>query len=253
MKKVAIIIPAYNEEQRIKNTLNHYLSFFQEKKNIGGLNYEIIVVLNGCIDNTEKVVMEMQNQYPSCLLINLTEAGKGLAIRAGFMEALKRKDNTMIGFVDADMATSPEEFYKLIENIKVYDGIIASRYMPGAQVFPPRPKIKRWGSKIIYESLVKLLLGLSYHDLQCGAKVFTYGTIEKIIEHMRMTRWAFDVELLYLCKRFGGASVIEYPTVWHDQVGSKLRLGAGFIMLGSLFKLRARHSFFARPFRKDKA
>jgi hypothetical protein len=122
------------------------------------------------------------------------------------------------------------------------DGIIASRYMPGAQVFPPRPAYKRWGSRLIYEPLVKLLFGLSYYDLQCGAKLFTRATIAKITSYLTIQQWAFDVELLYLCKKFG-FTIREIPTVWTDQEDSKLTLRAGLRMLKQLFSLRLRHSF----------
>jgi len=123
------------------------------------------------------------------------------------------------------------------------DGIIASRYMKGSKVHPPRPKIKRWGSWIVYESLVKLLFGISYQDYQCGAKLFKRDVIKKVTPHLTVKQWAFDVELLYLCKKFGFA-VIEVPTVWVDKEGSKLSpIGGGIKMLTALFKLRFQHLF----------
>ena len=163
-----------------------------------------------------------------------------MAIKVGFERALTQNPD-LIGFVDADMATSPEAYYELIASINSYDGIIASRYMKESKVFPPRPWIKRWGSWCIYESLVKLLFHLNYKDFQCGAKLFKYNVIAKILPYMKMNRWAFDVEILYLCKKFG-YSIKEIPTIWYDREGSKLRIRSGFIMLGSLFKLRMRHS-----------
>ena len=148
------------------------------KQHANQYSYEFVVVLNGCSDNTYQVVHEKQKHFGSIIIIDLPELGKGLAIKAGFADALVR-DNDLIGFVDADMATEPRYFYDLIGHIGKYDGIIASRYMPSSQLFPPRPAIKRWGSKIVYEPLIWLLFGMSYYDYQCGAKLFKRKVIEK--------------------------------------------------------------------------
>lgn len=238
--KVSIIIPAYNEEKRIERTLRAYHTFFSEHHEN---TFELLVVLNGCKDNTLGVVTKVRNELGGAIrIIDLKPAGKGLAIKTGFADALTR-DNDLIGFVDADMATAPQAFYDLINNIDKYDGIIASRYMPGAQVFPPRPFYKEWGRKIVYHSLVWLLFGLKYYDFQCGAKLFKRSVLETITPLLTVHQWAFDVELLYLCKKYK-FKIREYPTVWHDQADSKLTLRGGIRMLSSLFKLRFRHSIF---------
>ncbi len=234
--KVAIVIPAHNEERRIGKMLDAYFTFFSEKKEITVI---FSIVLNGCTDKTLSVVKEREHKG-SMLIIDLKEAGKGLAIKKGFEESLKTEAE-LIGFVDADMATRPEYFYELIQNIDGYDGIIASRYMKESKVYPPRPAIKAWGRRFIYQPLVWLLLGLRFKDYQCGAKLFKRKVIEKITPYLSVKQWAFDVELLYLCKLFG-FSIREWPTVWHDQTDSKLKLRSGFRMLGSLFTLRWKHA-----------
>src|SRR5579872_2846573 len=173
--KISIIIPAHNEQNRIGNTLDAYYDFFEKNHS----DYEIVVVLNGCVDDTYKVVHAKQNKIRNCIMIDFAQAGKGLAIKAGFANALTRPNN-LIGFVDADMATRPEHFYALVENIDDYDGIIASRYMPGALVYPPRPGVKEWGRRLVYQPLTWLLFGLNFDDYQCGAKLFKRAVIEKI-------------------------------------------------------------------------
>ena len=235
--KISIIIPAYNEEGRIEKTVRTYHNFFSEKN----VSFELVVVLNGCADNTIGVIERVRNDLTTntIVIIDMQQAGKGLAIKAGFANALVR-DNDLIGFVDADMATAPEAFYDLVTNIGDNDGIIASRYMPGAQIFPPRPAYKRYGSRIIYEPFVWLLFGLSYYDLQCGAKLFKRSVLEHITPQLTVTQWAFDVELLYLCKK-AGYTIKEIPTVWHDQADSKLTLRGGLRMFGTLFKVWRQH------------
>lgn len=232
--KIAIIIPAYNEENRIGKTIVTYQEFFKDKQ---PYYIDYIVVNNGSRDNTVGLIKELQKKFDNLYLINCEQAGKGLAIAAGFKEAAA-KPYDLIGFVDADMATSPAAYYNLILAINGYDGVIASRYMPGAVVVPPRPFIKRWGSKLFFESLVRLLFGIHYYDTQCGAKLFTHAVITKITPYLTVKQWAFDIELLYLCKRFG-FRIKELPTQWHDQAGSKLRMfRSGMRMIASLFSMR---------------
>lgn len=236
--KVSIIIPAYNEELRITSTLEAYNDFFSKQD----FDYELLVVVNGTTDATPQVIEALQQSMPKLLMMNHAQGGKGLAITAGFKNALTRT-NDLIGFVDADMATSPEAYNQLIQEIDGYDGIVASRYMPGAKVTPPRPFVKRWGSKLFFESLTKLLFGIYYYDTQCGAKLFKRKVIEKIAPHLSVRQWAFDIEILYLCKRFG-FTVKEQPTVWNDKAGSKLRMmRAGGRMVGTLFKVRWQYWF----------
>jgi len=246
MQKISIIIPAHNEQQRIKRTLDAYITFFNALKDKQICQADFIVVLNGCVDDTITVVGVIQATHNNVHIVDIKPAGKGLAVKAGFLDALHRT-NDLIGFVDADMATSPQAFYDLIAHIDECDGIIASRYMPESKVYPPRPWIKRWGSRLVYEPLVRLLFGINYYDFQCGAKIFRREVINKIACQMVVKRWSVDVEILYLCKKFG-FKIKEYPTEWHDQVGSKLRFSSGFSMHTSLIALRLKHSVLGRWF-----
>lgn len=242
--KVAIVVPAHNEENRIGQMLERYVHFFNDLYCKKILDFELIVVLNGCSDDTISVVRHFQKESSAIRLVDLSQGGKGFAIAAGFQDALTR-DNDLIGFVDADMATQPQYFYDLITQLGNYDGIIASRYMSGSVVTPVRPLIKTLGRMIIYNGLVRLLFGMFYKDLQCGAKLFKRNVIQAVTPHLTVKQWAFDVELLYLCKR-NNFKVKEVPTVWHDQADSKLKImGSGLPMLGSLFRVRFNHSWFS--------
>lgn len=238
MQKVSIIIPAHNEQRRIRRTLERYIDYFS---NSNHCIVELVVVLNGCTDNTYNVVRQAQENSHMIRIIDLEASGKGRAIKAGFLDALTR-DNDLIGFVDADMATGAQYFDELIRKIGDCDGIIASRYIKGAQVHPPRPLVKEWGRILFYNSLIKVLFGLWYADLQCGAKLFKRAVIEVVAPELTITQWTFDVELLYLCKK-NGFKIKEIPTVWYDQADSKLRVvHSGLRMLVSVLKLRIAHS-----------
>lgn len=242
--ELCIVIPAYNEAKRIELTVRSYVLAFREyeSQQQGSLTTSFVVVLNGCVDNTKEVIERIQAETSNVDMIEITQAGKGLAVRTGFAHAVKKRAD-LVGFVDADMATRPEFFFQLVQELKkkAADGIIASRYMYGAIVVPPRPFIKRWGSKAFFESFVRLLFWLPYDDFQCGAKLFSRTAIETVLPHLIVDQWAFDVELLYLCKKYA-LNIIEFPTIWFDQPGSKLRLSAGFLMIAAIFSLRVHHS-----------
>lgn len=237
--KVSIIIPAYNEASRIERTLRTYHTFFSNPDITTHIQARFIVVPNGCTDATEKIVCHLIPEMPEIYCHTIKEAGKGIAIKEGFLHALSY-DDELIGFVDADGATPPEAFYDLLNDVDIYDGVIASRYMPGSYIYPPRPFIKRWGSKLIYEPLVRVFLGLSYYDFQCGAKVFKRYVIEKIAPLLTIDQWAFDAELLHLCHKFNFI-IKEMPTVWYDQAESKLKLRSGLRMLSAIFNIKQKH------------
>lgn len=242
MDKISIIIPAHNEQDRIEDTLREYYQYFKDLQDQEKIDFEILVVLNGCNDNTIGVLQQiMASSGNEIKMLDLKEAGKGLAIIAGFKDALLRS-NDYIGFVDADMATEPYYFYELYQEMSNHDGVIASRYLPASEIYPERPLIKKWGRKLIYNQIVRLLFGLRYADAQCGAKLFKRSLIKAVVHHMSEGQWAFDVELLYLAKKHG-FDVVEVPTVWTDKAGSKLQtFSSGIGMLRSLWKLKKLHN-----------
>lgn len=240
-KTLSIIMPAYNEELRIGKTLEEYLRFFKDKKRNNELkDFEILVVLNGCKDNTKKIVQ--QYLCDELTLLDLEKAGKGLAIIEGFKKALNGKME-FAGFVDADMATSPEAFYNLFLNAENNDGVIASRYIKGA-IVNPKQSIQRIIASRIFNLLIKSLFIMGYKDTQCGAKIFSRGAIKKIISKLTITKWAFDVDLLYHLKK-EGFKIKEIPTIWSDKKYSKINfLKSGPFMALAIIKLRILNSPF---------
>ena len=238
--RISIVIPAHNEEKRIEKTLLEYYAYFKEKS----ANFELVIVLNACKDKTPEIVKKIAKGKKEIIILEFKEGGKGFAVKEGFKDALKR-DNYLIGFVDADLSTSPKDFEDLFINIKGYGGIIASRYVKGAKVFPKQPfsriLVSRLGNKIINS-----LFLLNMKDTQCGAKVFKRNTLERVIGKMGITQWAFDIELLYKIKK-EGIKVIEFPTVWRDAPGSTLNLKkAGIQTLFAVIQLRIMNSPFKR-------
>lgn len=239
---VFLIIPAYNEEKRIGKTLGDYLGFF-------GHGVEILIVANGCTDRTVSVVKEWQKRYPRRLsLISYAQTkGKGWAVRKGFERALASFSCDLVGFVDADDATGAEEFGKLISALQGGDGAIASRFLPRSKI-DDRDSQRRKAASLIFRTVVRLLFRLPFSDTQCGAKVFRKGVVENVLPHMSVDDMAFDVELLYWCRRFG-YRIREVPTVWRETKVSSMTTSAtvfartSFFMLRSLAWMRVRFWF----------
>lgn len=242
MEKIAIIIPAYNEEKRIGKTLQAYSEYFEDIRIRTESDYEILVVINNTKDKTEEIVRTFAGKNKRIGYLNFKEGGKGFAVIEGFKDALTR-DNALIGFVDADFATKPEHFYDLVRKMGSKDGSIASRYIPGA-IINPRPTFSRLVAKRMFNTVVRSLLFLPYKDTQCGAKVFRRGAIERTISSITMSQWAFDVDLLYSIRK-KGFKIKEVPTVWSDMAYSKLNFWkAGPRMALGVVRLRLLNSPF---------
>ena len=236
MKKLSIIIPAYNEEKRIGNTLNNYSSHFEDLGKTAALDYEIIVVINNTSDRTEEIVKSIREKNRRIRYLNFKQGGKGFAVIEGFKEALKGNSD-FIGFVDADLATSAEEYAKLFFSIRNHDGAIADRYLPQSRVYPPTT-FRRIVVSRIFNFLIRSILQLPYKDTQCGAKIFKRRAVETMLPHLTMSQWAFDVELLCVLKK-NNYSIKSAPTVWIDKEYSKINFWkAGPWMFLGIIRLR---------------
>ncbi len=243
--KISIIIPAYNEEKRIGKTLAEYSKFFEHIKKHKKINYEILVVINNTKDKTEEVVKQYKKKNKRILYLNLINGGKGYAVIEGFKDALKRKDNSYIGFVDADLATPPESFFRLFQEIGNYDSAIANRYLKGSTIVPAHT-FRRAVMAKCFNLIVRSLFLMPYTDTQCGAKLFTREAAKLITEEVRLSQWAFDVEILFkLGKK--GMKTKQILTYWIDREGSSISLVKSPLqMFLAVLQLRTTNSPFKR-------
>ncbi len=243
MKKVSIIIPAYNEEKRIGKTLECYDSYFKNLKKEKKLDSEIIIVINGATDSTEEIVKKYSKKNKEIKYLNFKQGGKGFAVIQGFREALKGKSD-LIGFVDADMATPPEAFYDLIRNIRNFDGVIANRWDKRSKIKTRQTLLRRFVSRG-YNLIVRTLFFFPYRDTQCGAKLFKRDVLERNIDKLMSSNMNFDVALLFCLKKEENAKIKSIPTIWNDKKESKVNLKRTPIkMLLSAIRLRIIHSPF---------
>jgi dolichol-phosphate mannosyltransferase len=210
-----LLIPAYNEEARIEPVLREFGHYFRE--NYYG-TFQLVVVLNGCRDNTRGVVERVMKDFPALSLLDFPDPiGKGGAL----IEGLKLPSHAeVVGYVDADGATTPQAFHALVKRIGEADCIIGSRWLPGAVLHQAQPWVRRFTSRS-FHLVVQGLFWMNIKDTQCPAKVMRRAAVEKIHSSLRIADLAFDVNLIVALKR-AGFSVKEVPTEWTDKIGSKV-------------------------------
>ncbi|PIN94024.1 hypothetical protein COU54_00635 [Candidatus Pacearchaeota archaeon CG10_big_fil_rev_8_21_14_0_10_31_24] len=240
--KMIIIIPAHNEEKRITQTLKDYTFYFDSLKKQGKLDYEILVVVNNCKDKTLEIVKSFSKNNSSVNSIVLSQGGKGYAVIEGFKSALSRKFD-FIGFVDADESTPPSAFHLLIKKMGSAEGTIASRYIKGSRVYP-KQSIKRIIGSRVFNLLARILFLMPYKDTQCGAKLFKSYALREVIPKLKLSTWAFDVDILYNLRK-KGYYIREVETIWSDKTLSKISFfkNGTFMALG-IIRLRLLNSPF---------
>lgn len=227
MEKISIIIPAYNEEKRIRKTLDDYNNYFSR---FG--RFEVIVVTDGCTDKTVEVVKSFRGK--NIISMNFPERlGKGTAIIKG----LENSTGTIVGFVDADESVSAEDFFRMAKALGKHGCIIASRRVKGFEMIRNQPLKRRIASRA-FNLLANMIFGLGIRDTQCGAKIFTAEAKKIIIRDVKTKGYVFDVDVLWKLKR-RGMSIKEFPVKWmHAREGTlKIRKHA-YKMFFELVKLR---------------
>ncbi|MEI8289595.1 MAG: glycosyltransferase [Verrucomicrobiota bacterium] len=210
-----LLIPAYNEEARIEPVLREYADFLQ--KNYSG-RFQLVVVLNGCRDNTLGVVQRVARDFPSVRWLDFpAPIGKGGAL----IEGLKLAGHAdLIGYVDADGATGPAAFLELARHIGDADCVIGSRWLPDSILVQAQPKFRQFVSRC-FHFIVEFFFWMHIKDTQCPCKLVRCPAVEKIHSTLCIADLAFDVNLLVCLKR-AGFKIKEVPIEWADKVGSKV-------------------------------
>lgn len=243
-----LLIPAYNEESRIEPVLREYARYFQQQYRG---KFSLVVVLNGCRDNTLGVVERVAAEFPSIRAENFPDPiGKGGALIEGLKLAPAAD---VIGYVDADGASPPQALHELVKLIDKADCVIGSRWLPGAILHQAQTRVRQFTSRC-FHLIVEAFFRMHIKDTQCPCKVIRRPAVERIHSALRIADLAFDVNLLYSLKR-AGFSILEVPTEWTDKIGSKVTASlfrASLTMFLSVLRIRLIYSPFykwLRPLR----
>ncbi|MBU4082534.1 glycosyltransferase family 2 protein [Patescibacteria group bacterium] len=235
MQKIylSIVIPAYNEEKSIGNTLlaiDHYLS----KQDYV---YEIVVVSDGSKDKTAPIVEKFSGLIKNLRLIdNKENHGKGWVVRQGMLEA---KGEIRL-FTDADNATTIDHFEKMAplfkEGYQVVIGSRDSKDAKGAKQAVPQSFLKRQLGNL-GNVLIQLVAVPGVWDTQCGFKAFTAEAADNVFKRCLIDKWGFDIEALALTRKFGYRMGI-IPVYWINNPNSRVSLKGYLNTFRELFKIR---------------
>lgn len=233
-ESLSVIIPAYNEENRIKPLLLELTDFIQ-KNNV---SWEIIVSIDGN-DGTQDILESFARNYPFVRYIkNGNRDGKGNAIR----NALDKSRGEYVLLMDADRSIQFEDIQKQLKSLENCDALIFDRYSNVSNEIPFLRRIASRG----FNFLVRAITGVCVKDTQTGYKVIRTDIARKAFKKVTVTNTFYDVSLLYNIKKMGGR-ITEVGVRYHHDHGSKFNLipeifGQGISLLG----FRLMHSRFGK-------
>ncbi len=214
---ISIVIPAYNESDRMSQPLGVILSHVTSN----GLDADVIVVDDGSSDDTASVAQQAFAEVPSVrsqVIRYEQNRGKGFAVKTGLMAAAA----DAVLFTDADLSTPIDEMSKLLGPIQAGDVDVAfgSRALDRTLIGTHQPWQREQGGKVM-NFIIRKMSGLNFADTQCGFKAFNMLKFRPLLDVMTIDRFGFDVEFLFIAQYYG-LRLAEIPVRWNDVAGSKV-------------------------------
>ncbi len=206
----SIVIPAYNESNRLPATLQSVVTCIRAK----AWRAEVVVVNDGSTDGTAQVVRNFARQAPEVrLLENPGNRGKGYSVRNGILHAL----GDVVMFTDSDLSAPIEEAERLFSAIdQGADIAIGSRWLEKGRQTQRQPLYRQFFGRC-FNAVTRAVMGLHFADTQCGFKAFTRAAAQTVFQLQTIERWGFDPEILYIALK-RGFNVVEVPVSWaHDE------------------------------------
>jgi dolichyl-phosphate beta-glucosyltransferase len=217
-RPLSVVIPAYNEELRLQETLEELVRFLRSSRDA----FEILVVDDGSEDRTAAIIRKCaERNEPGMIRLLTHEAnrGKGFSVRQGALAA----EGELLLMTDADLSTPLGELEKLETRLETssLDIAFGSRAVPGARIEVHQPWYRESLGKG-FNRLMRWVTGLPFQDTQCGFKLFRMSTCRSVFERQRVDGFSFDVEVLFIALKWG-LRVEEIPVEWHHSGDSKVR------------------------------
>lgn len=228
MTTISIVVPAYNEQRRIKQTIVTLQRYLRDRYPM----YELIIVDDGSTDSTYRVAKRHANKHTRVIRYNQNR-GKGHAVRTGMLLA----QHDYVLFSDADLSTPIEELDKFIPLLDRHDFLIASRDCPGSQRIEDQSMLRKLMGRT-FNLAVRLIVGCNVIDSQCGFKVFKRSVARELFTRQTFDRFAFDVELLHIASQLG-FTFKEVPVIWKNDERSTVRpIRDSLLMFLDIVKIR---------------
>jgi dolichyl-phosphate beta-glucosyltransferase len=214
---ISIVIPAFEEEERLGESLRRILAFIETEK----LSAELIIVDDGSRDQTAATGEAVCAEFPDVrtkVIRYEKNRGKGFAVKTG----LEAAGGEIAIFSDADLSTPIEELYKLVKPIETgeYDVTFGSRALDRSLIGTHQPWRREQGGKVM-NLIIRTMSGLKFFDTQCGFKAFNMKKFRPLLEVMTVDRFGFDVEFLFVAE-YHKLRLKEIPVRWNNVEGSKV-------------------------------
>jgi glycosyltransferase involved in cell wall biosynthesis len=235
-KKIALVLPVYNEEEQLEtNTLKVY-KFLQKFTHY---DWRIIIASNGSTDNTVDIGRRLAENYPAIDIRHFSQKGRGGALKRTWLAA----DAEILSYMDIDLSADLGFYLQLIKAVdKGFDLAVGSRLAPGAGV---KRGFKRELISRSYNLLIKSLFHTQFSDAQCGFKAISQKAAQKVLPLVVDTQWFFDSEVLIISEK-AGFKIFDLPISWQDDPGSTVKiLKTARGDLEGLFRL-----WWSRPWRR---
>ena len=228
---VSIVIPLFNEADRLGSTLEQLRRFVIAHSAVT----QVVMVDDGSTDQTPSLLRHLPADIPAKIVSYSENAGKGYAIRQGVLEATGKS----VLISDADLSTPLDELWLLTSYLDSFDVVIGSRALDPSTVSQRQPWHRQAMGKT-FNRLMRTITGLPFQDTQCGFKLFTADAAKRIFRSATIDRFAFDVEALTIALQLG-FSVAEVPVRWHNVEGSRVSIGRDSArMLTDTIRIRSR-------------
>jgi hypothetical protein len=225
--RLTLIFPAYNEENRLEDTILNYYNYLRNK-----FILKIVISLNGCNDNSREISFSLKKRMPCISIIENSKRGMGAAIRSAI---LQEKNCDYILIADCDSSVSPDQV-DVLYKYKDFDIVIGSKYMGHKQ---KRSKV-RYIISLTMNFLTNKLLNTNIKDHYCGFKLFKYKIAKDIFLKLRTRGVAFSAEILHISKKLN-LSIYEKSIVWNDSKGSKMKYFDFFSILIDIIIIKFFH------------
>lgn len=212
---LSVVIPVFNEENRIGPTLDALVAFLRGQP----YSFEIVVVDDGSSDRSVQVAREKLRGQRHRLLESQRNFGKGHAVRRGMLAA----EGRFVLFTDADLSTPIEEVNGFLRALQSdFDLVIGSRDVPESRV-EVHQSFLREGMGKVFNRLARLFSFGGIHDSQCGFKCFRREAARDLFARQKLHGFAFDAEILYLAQK-KGCRILEAPVTWRNSPQSRVSI-----------------------------
>ncbi len=230
---LSVVIPAYNEDKRISDTLVKIRDYLDRQD----YSSEIIVVSDGCTDATDLYATTSLKTWPNFRLLSRIEnKGKGYSVKEGILQSR----GNFILFTDADLSAPIEELTNFLPWIDEFDVLIGSRALPESNIQIHQPFFREFMGKT-FNLFVQLLVLRGIKDTQCGFKLFRRQAALDIFHRIKLTRFGFDVEVLHVSQKLG-YSIKQLPVVWRNSPESRVHvIKSSAEMFFNLFRIKFLH------------